>query len=197
MTQAIISNVGSRIMACGGDVLGRKLIGRLQSPHLEHVTVLTYRYHDFDFHSGKKHTNRRGSLINVLSRAAQYGTTIQFVTRDPFGEDPMSSEEKAFWYRGLRLLADHEGVTVKLHRSLHAKVYLVRLEGNRRFFAVGSSNLTLQGMGWRWAECNVVGEVLTDYMVVEKEVARIATDNKVETLDEWERRLRRTPEGLP
>jgi len=157
---------------------------------------LTYRYHDFDYRTGIRNPTSREGLINTLFRAARNGATIQFVTRDPFAEnDPMPPQEKTFWYRGLRTLSD-VGVSVRLHKSLHAKVYLIRLGGERWFYAVGSSNLTRQGMGWRWVECNVVGESATDYGVVEKEVIKINSPNKTESLDEWELRSRRSPEGL-
>lgn len=188
----------SRIAACDGRVLNAKLLGRLASPDLERITILVYRYHDFDFRNPGTSPKSRTGLVSMLTRAAQRGVKVTFVTRDPLTESPVLRGNAAFsWYKGLQSLADFDGVDVFIHKSLHAKVYLVRSTDDRVFYSVGSSNLTYQGMGFRWAECNVLGYSMPEYREVEKEVKRIIVSSDTSELQDWARRARKQTVGLP
>ena len=187
---------GPRVSACNGRVLNTKLLGRLTAPDLEEITILVYRYHDFDFRRGRFSPQSRTGLINSLCRAAERGVNITFVTRDPFTESPMSHDQAFAWYKGLQTLAACEGAEVLIHNSLHAKVYLVKSIDDRVFYAVGSSNLTFQGMGGRWAECNVVGYSSLEYAEVEKEVMRIINGRDTSDLDDWARKARKHLAGF-
>ena len=189
----------TRIAACGGRELNRKLHGRLVSPDLEQATIVVYRYHDFDFSNSRTSPRSRTGLINTLCRAAQRGVGITFVTRDPLTElssNGLRDRTAHLWYRGLKRLSEFDGVKVLIHRSLHAKVYLVRSTANRVFYAVGSSNLTYQGMGFKWTECNVLGYSISEYLEVEKEVMRIVGDSEISNLQQWARKAARAPAGL-
>ena len=189
---------GPRVTACNGRVLNTKLLGRLLSPDLEKITILVYRYHDFDFREGRTALQSRTSLINCLCRAAERGVHVTFMTRDPFTEHPMLHGHSASaWYRGLEALASCDGADVLVHNSLHAKVYLAKSIDGRVFYAVGSSNLTFQGMGFRWAECNVIGYTSLEYLEVEKEVMRIISSRDTSDLNDWARKAHKHPAGLP
>ena len=189
-----------RITACDGRALNVKLGGRLRSSNLEQVIIVAYRYNDFDFDNGRISQSSRAGLINTLCRAALRGVKITFVTRDPLSDSPSQGfrgDSANSWYRGLKRLSECEGVTVLVHKSLHAKVYLMRSAGNQVFYAVGSSNLTLQGMGFRWAECNVLGYSEPEYLEVEKEVMRIIGGSGTSDLQHWALNASKTPAGLP
>ena len=134
----------------------------------------------------------------MLSKAAQRGVKITFVTRDPLTESPVLRGNAAYsWYKGLKSLADYDGVDVLVHKSLHAKVYLIKSTDDRVFYSVGSSNLTYQGMGFRWAECNVLGYSVSEYREVEKEVNRIIVSPDTSDLQGWVRYASKQPVGLP
>ena len=97
----------------------------------------------------------------------------------------MNDRAVSGWYRGLKRLAAVDGTRVLIHKSLHAKVYLVKRGDDKVFYAVGSSNLTYQGMGFRWAECNVVGYTRSEYQVVEKQVGVIINSRDILDLSAW------------
>ena len=188
-----------RIAACDGRLLNVKLGGRLRSSNLEQVTIVVYRYNDFDLYNGVISPNSRAGLINTLCRAALRGVRITFVTRDPLTDSSsqgFSGNAANSWYRGLKKLAECDGVTVLVHKSLHAKVYLLKSAGSQVFYAVGSSNLTLQGMGFRWADCNVLGYSEPEYVEVEKEVMRTIGGSETSDLQHWALNACKTPAGL-
>ena len=84
-----------------------------------------------------------------------------------------------------------------IHNSLHAKIYLLEFHGDRCLYSVGSSNLTSSGMGYRWSECNVVGQFQADYSEVEKNAMKILGEhNRIERFDQWERRMKKLQRGL-
>ena len=176
-----------RIMACDGLILNRKLSGWLKDPTTKEITIVVYRYHDLDFYSGRIASNAQSGLINDLVRAAARGVKLTFVTRDPLtdGSAQMSGRSASGWYRGLKRLAAIDGTRVLIHKSLHAKVYLIKRVDEKVFYAVGSSNLTYQGMGFRWSECNVVGYTQSEYQAVENQVGGIINDRDTLNLSSW------------
>ena len=176
-----------RIMACDGLILNRKLNGWLKDPTTKEITIVVYRYQDLDFNAGRIALNPQSGLINDLVKAADRGVKLTFVTRDPLtdGVDRMNDRAVSGWYRGLKRLAAVDGTRVLIHKSLHAKVYLVKRVDDRVFYAVGSSNLTYQGMGFRWAECNVVGYTQSEYQVVERQVGAILNSRDTLDLTAW------------
>ena len=173
-----------RIMACDGLSLNRKLYGWLKDPTTREITIVVYRYHDFDFNSGRILSNAQSGLINDLVKAANRGVKLTFVTRDPL-TDRMDVRMIPEWYKGLKRLALIDGTRVLIHNSLHAKVYLAKRVNDKFFYAVGSSNLTYQGMGFRWSECNVVGYTQSEYQEVEKQVGRIINGREALDLFAW------------
>lgn len=190
-----------RIAVLAGPELARRvLLAQLQRPDLQRVTVIVFRYHDFNLLGPG---SRRGSptdLIRLLSRAAEAGRNVTFLTRDPLAEGPPAAEFSASaqrdWHSGLSVL-HRSGVDVKLHPSVHAKVYLFESNGGARFcYAVGSSNLTQPGM-YRWAECNVQGYHDADYLAVQKRVSVILSDKGTISYEDWLRQLRRTRPDSP
>ena len=176
-----------RIMACDGLVLNRKLSGWIKDPTTTEITIVVYRYHDLDFYAGRIASNAQSGLINDLVKAADRGVNLTFVTRDPLTDDSdgMSDRAVSGWYRGLKRLETIDGTRVLIHKSLHAKVYLIKRVDEKVFYAVGSSNLTYQGMGFRWAECNVVGYTPSEYQVVENQVGGIINDRDTLNLSSW------------
>jgi phosphatidylserine/phosphatidylglycerophosphate/cardiolipin synthase-like enzyme len=180
-----------RIMACDGLSLNWKLNGWLKAPTTREITIVVYRYHDLDFNSGRISSNAQSGLINDLVKAANRGVKLTFVTRDPLTDrvDRMNVRGISEWYKGLKRLALIDGTRVLIHNSLHAKVYLAKQVNDKFFYAVGSSNLTYQGMGFRWSECNVVGYTQSEYQEVEKQVGRIINGREALDLFAWKLRL--------
>jgi len=177
----------TRIMACDGWILNRKLIGWLKDNTTMEITIVVYRYHDLVFDAPRIASTGQQGLIHALAKAADRGVQLTFVTRDPLTDnaDPMRPEAISGWYRGLKRLAQIEGTRVLIHNNLHAKIYLVKRGDEKVFYAVGSSNLTYQGMGFRWEECNVVGYSPLEYQEVEKQVGRIISGREILGLAEW------------
>jgi len=181
-----------RIAALDGGQLRRQLLGQLQQPYLRRALILAYRYNDFDLQSGDRPTSTSG-LIRLLERAALNKVDLTFVTRDPLA-DSDSPADLGTWYRGLQRLAQ-AGATVRLHPALHAKVYLLESEGERYFFAVGSSNLTYQGMGRRWSECNVRGYHAGEYDLVFRHAARLGFESGARDFGNWDIAFRKSRKG--
>lgn len=184
------------LAAIDGKKLRESLFSQLQYPYLERGLILAYRYNDFDL-GGRRRPGTSTSLVRLLVKALTNGVAITLMTRDPYSDDsdPMTLPSLREWHDGLRHL-DQAGATVMLHPALHAKVYLFRSQGDRFFFAVGSSNLTYQGMGGAWAECNIRGSHPVDFEEVHRRTLAILNDPKAETLATWETRMRRSPKGL-
>ena len=176
-----------RIMACDGWGLNQKLRGWLKSESTQEITIAVYRYHDLDWNVGRLALNEQSGLINDLAKAADRGVKLTFVTRDPLtdGAETLQGRAITIWYRGLSKLAAMDGTRVMIHNSLHAKVYLAKGVGNRFFYAVGSSNLTSPGMGFRWVECNVLGYTQSEYQEVEKQVGSIINSRGILDLAAW------------
>jgi hypothetical protein len=181
------------VAAVDGNQLRRNLLSLLQYPYLERVTILSFRYNDFDLQSGRKGSNATTNLLRLLERAASNNVDVTVVTRDPFGERDLPTDFR-LWYLGLRRLVQ-AGATVRLHPRLHAKVYLLESQGGRCYFAVGSSNLTFQGMGMKWAECNVRGYHPGEYELVQRHAAKLSFESGAQDFQTWERTMRRTPRG--
>jgi hypothetical protein len=182
------------IAAVDGNELRRNLLSQLQQPYLEKALILSFRYNDFDLASG-----RRGSplastgLIRLLEKAAVNKVQVTVVTRDPFAERDLP-RDFPHWYAGLRRLV-RAGVEVRLHPELHAKVYLLQSGGGRFYFAVGSSNLTFQGMGQRWAECNVRGYHSGEFELVSRHATKLSFESGARDFQTWETTMRRSPRG--
>ena len=176
-----------RIQACDGWVLNRKLNGWLKDPATSAITIVVYRYHDLDWNLGRVAQHGQAGLISDLANAADRGVSLTFVTRDPLssGSEPMETRSARGWYQGLKRLSMISGTRVLIHTSLHAKVYLVERRDGKVFYAVGSSNLTYQAMGFRWAECNVIGYTRPEYEEVEKRVGNILQDRGNLDLAGW------------
>lgn len=184
------------LAAIDGNRLRTYLLSQLQYPYLENGLILSYRYNDFDMVAGRPRPNSSTSLVNLLVKALTNGVAITLLTRDPYTDAaPLSGAPLKAWYQGLRRL-DQAGAIVKLHPSLHAKVYLFQSQGSLFFFAAGSSNLTYQGMGAVWTECNIRGYHPADFAELQRRSMAILNDTKAETLAQWESRMRRSPKGL-
>ena len=188
-----------RLTAIDGEQLRHALLSQLQQPYLSRITIVSYHYNDFDLVMGPRHPRGSGTaLVRLLERAASAGIPLTLVTRDALVE---TKRPRGFqdWYDGLKRL-HLAGATVRLHPSLHAKVYLFESEGNRYFFSVGSSNLTHQGMGYLWAECNVKGNHEGEYELVLRRAAQIATERESIDFASWDATARRDgalPSGSP
>ena len=183
------------IAAIDGELLRRELLGQLQRPYLAKITILAYRYNDFEMDAGTpRPTIARTGLIKLLERAASSGVDLTLVTRDPTKEKDWPTD-LAIWYSGLDRLA-RAGATVRLHPSLHAKVYLMESSDKRCFFAVGSSNLTYQGMGARWSECNVRGFHDGEYELIRRHTFKLAYESGATDWRTWQALLRRSERGL-
>jgi len=180
-----------RIAAKDGAGLRILLHGQLGHPEVRKITILSYRYNDFDFVSGRVGNGGPNALGRLLLNRIRDDVSLTLVTGDPFeGEDRLCEKKFQLWWTPLHQL-HKDGATVKIHPRLHAKVYLFESQDDRKFYAVGSSNLTQQGMGFQWAECNVVGYHGIDFSDVTKRVAAIVNDQLAEPLDDWVRRKRR------
>lgn len=183
------------IAAVDGNELRRSLLSQLQQPYLERALILSFRYNDFDLQSGRKEQSMATTgLLRLLERAAMNSVDLTVVTRDPMAERSLPTDFP-FWYAGLRRLVQ-AGATVRLHPALHAKVYLLESGGGRCFFAVGSSNLTFQGMGRRWAECNVRGYHPGEYELVQRHATRLSFESGAKDFQTWETLLRRSDRGV-
>ena len=185
------------IFACDGKHLVARILAQLRSPYLRKVAAVSYRYNDFDLQRGGfASANSANGLVRLLEVALVNGVAVTVLTSDPFSDpDIMNPKPLRRWYQGLKRLRD-AGALVRIHAKLHAKVYLFESEGSAQFFAVGSSNLTYQGMGFMWAECNAGGWHEGEYREVERQVQTLMFAREVEALDDWERRLLRSPQGF-
>ncbi len=186
-----------RIAAFDGKGLVTRILGQLRSPYLRRVVAVSYRYNDFDMERGARASaGSSNGLVMLLQKALENGASVTVMTSNPFSDpDTLPSQPLRRWYQGLKRLRDG-GAVVKIHPQLHAKVYLFESEGHAPFFAVGSSNLTWQGMGFLWAECNAGGYHEAEFEVVDRQVAKLIMEKGVEALDDWERGMRRTAQGL-
>lgn len=183
------------IAAIDGELLRRELLGQLQRPYLAKVTILAYRYNDFGLDSGRpEHAFAGTGLIRLLERVASSGVDLTLVTRDPTKEREWPTDLPV-WYAGLARLA-RAGANVRLHPSLHAKVYLMESSDRRCFFAVGSSNLTYQGMGARWSECNVRGFHDGEYELIRRHAFKLAWESGCTDFRTWQALLRRNDRGM-
>ena len=184
----------AHIAAVDGNELRRNLLAQLQQPYLERALILSFRYNDFDLQSGRKGNPIASTgLIRLLERAAVNNVQVTVVTRDPFAERDLPRDFH-LWYAGLRRLV-RAGAEVRLHPRLHAKVYLLQSGGDRYYFAVGSSNLTFQGMGQRWAECNVRGYHSGEFELVFRHATRLSFETGARDFQTWETMLRKSPRG--
>lgn len=187
------------IAAIDGLQLRRSLLAQLQKPRLQSVHVVSYWYNDFDLISGRKDSPAATGLVRLLERVALDGARVVVITRDPMGSnrrvDPSDlPSDLPSWYRGLRRLLS-AGVDVRLHPTLHAKAYLMESAGGQYFFAVGSSNLTFQGMGEKWAECNVRGFIGSEYELVLRNVQGLSVERGARDFQTWDSENRRTDHG--
>ena len=179
-----------RIAALDGEALRRSILAQLQHPELERCLILAYRFNDFDLIAGPRVRNKPTSLLTLLERACRDGVDLTFMSRDPLSErDPQVALVRNWLSSVRRLMA--AGAKIRIHPSLHAKVYLFARRGALTMFAVGSSNLTYQGMGYSWAECNVRGFHSAEYDLVLRHAAGLTVQAQVSTLDEWETSFRR------
>jgi hypothetical protein len=128
--------------------------------------------------------------MKLLERACLQGVSLTMLVRDPLTERDTPMHVVRMWRDSLRRLTT-AGATIRVHPHLHAKVYLFELSGGRTLFAVGSSNLTFQGMGFRWAECNVRGFHGAEFELVSRHAGGVMQQRLVATLDEWEAIARR------
>ena len=184
--------------ATGGEGLVSRLLSQLRSPYLRTIIAVSFRYNDFDLQSGRQASvNSPSGLIRLLEQQLALGVVVTVVTSDPFGDDidPLRAKMVQRWHQGLQRLQT-AGATVKIHPKLHAKVYLFEGDGERRFFAVGSSNLTSAGMGFRWSECNISGYHDAEYNEVRHKVEKIVAERDVKLLDEWYRQQLHSKKGL-
>lgn len=184
------------IAAIDGEALRRELLGQLQRPDLAKVTILAYRYNDFDLGSGRpQRAFARTGLISLLERAlTSQQVSVTLVTRDPTSEREWPTD-LPIWYANLSRLY-RAGAEIRLHPALHAKVYLMETSDSRCFFAVGSSNLTYQGMGARWSECNVRGFHDGEFELVRRHAHKLAWESGCTDFRTWESLLRRNPRGV-
>lgn len=182
------------IAAVDGTRLRQDLLGQLHQPYLERCLILAFRYNDFDLRSGRQgHTAGPAHLVRVLERIALNNVDVTVVTRDPTREPDMAHHFEG-WYAGLRRL-HYAGVKIRLHPTLHAKVYLLESSGDLSFFAVGSSNLTYQGMGMRWAELNVRGYHPGEFELVRRKALELVNDPKAADFADWDTIFRRSARG--
>jgi hypothetical protein len=172
------------------------LLSQLQSPYLQRGVVLAFQYNDFDLVAGPAvGAGGTAGLVRLLERAVLNGADFTFVTRDPMSAGKAPHAGFADWYRGLERL-HIAGADVRLHPRLHAKVYLFQSADDRCAFAVGSSNLTHQGMGFKWAECNVRGFHPAEYENVLRATQRIVADKDCKAFPVWDALLRRSTWAL-
>jgi hypothetical protein len=169
-----------------------KVLAQLRNPQLEAATLVSFRYNDFDLTTGQIDRPSSNALVELILRASLHGARIQIVTRDPFSQADEFLGTRAFksWYLGLERLA-RANVEIRIHPTLHSKLYLFSLKNAVRFYAIGSSNLTAQGMGYGWLECNAFGYHGADFGVLRDAAGKILGDRRIETFDFWERRLRK------
>ncbi len=116
---------------------------------------------------------------------------MTFVARNPLSERGTPSHVIRDWRRGLGRLS-RAGAKIRVHPSLHAKVYVFKRRGDQLMFAVGSSNLTYQGMGFSWAECNVRGYHPAEWELVDRHALGVTRQHGVTDLDAWDAILRRS-----
>ena len=184
-----------RIAALNGEQLRHALLSQLQQRDLESCLILAYRFNDFDLVAGPSARGRSTGLFRLLERSVSDGVALTMVTRDPLSERETPLPVLRAWWRTLGQLR-HAGADIRVHPALHAKVYLFRSRGERTLYAVGSSNMTHQGLGYRWAECNVRGYHPLEYALVQRQAQMIASHPKTEALASWEVRLRKTDPRL-
>lgn len=176
-------------------MLRRELLGQLQRPYLAKITILAYWYNDFDLTSGRREqAHARTGLVSLLERAVLSGVELTLVTRDPTRENEWPTDLPT-WFAGLDRLY-RAGANVRLHPSLHAKVYLMESVDKQCFFAVGSSNMTFQGMGGRWSECNVRGFHGGEYELVRRHALKLAWESGATDFRTWQAFLRRSDKGI-
>jgi len=148
------------IDASGLDRLIRKWLNK---PNIRRVTLVSFAFQpDLKFSDTP--------LINKLCLLAPRAE-VTVVTADP-RTSRIGSTSKRLWHH-IGVLSK-SGVSVFLHRELHAKVYLFE-EPNRVCWAVGSSNLTQGGL-LRNEELSLRGYRFEDYSIVRKTVCSIISD---------------------
>lgn len=179
----------ARIQATGGvEFAQRILLAQLMRHDLKKVIIIVFRYQDFDLVGRQQSRGSPTDVIRLLTQLRDTGTDVTFVTRDPFAYNWSSTEfsrpDQYAWYRGLQEL-EEVGATVKLNPNVHAKVYLFESETGSCCYAVGSSNLTVQGM-FKWAELNISGYHGADYLVVKARAYQIINDQRSTTFAHWE-----------
>jgi len=189
-----------RISVIDGKKLRHRLSENLRQATLSMVRIVAYRFEDFDLNKGpiqrgqsEYHPSHFGpsTICNKLSTLAESGVQVFFTTRDPFTEgEQMSTKLSRRWNSALETM-DKAGVKITIHPNLHAKVYMFNHSNGIKFYAVGSSNLTTGGMGFRWIERNIAGYEPTDYEVVEKQVLSIDKDRTANSYQLWSSDARR------
>lgn len=187
------ADIGPRIGACDGAGLRNKVLAQLRNPQLETATFISFRYNDFDFLTGKVGGGGNNALVELVTRAALNGARIRVITRDPFSDADGFATSVAFknWYHGIGRMVKAQ-IEVGIHPTLHSKLYLFKQKNEKRFYAIGSSNLTAQGLGFGWVECNAFGYHGSDYLVLDQAAVRISRDRRTEDWRRWDRRLRKS-----
>jgi len=186
------ADIGPRIGACDGAGLRIKILAQLRNPLLESATFISFRYNDFDFLTGKVGGGGNNALVELATKAALNGARIRVITRDPFSDADGFATSPAFknWYLGIGRMVKAQ-IDVGIHPTLHSKLYLFKQNNERRFYAIGSSNLTAQGLGFGWLECNAFGYHRSDYLVLDQAAGRISEDRRIEDWSVWDRRCKR------
>lgn len=127
------------------DKLGPIIFGQMRDPQLKVARIVAPFATDVD-------GGALGLISTAMIEAKKRGCRVCLITRPPSSSDADVSAKK----RLLQLLHDEE-IELYLNPKLHAKVYLFEREAERKFWAVGSHNLTNFAHDGKSLETSMVG----------------------------------------
>ncbi|PTT19666.1 hypothetical protein DBR12_11730 [Acidovorax sp. HMWF029] len=127
------------------DKLGPILFGQMRDPQLKVARIVAPFATDLD-------GGALGLISTAMIDAKKRGCRVCLITRPPAAGDADVTSKK----RLLQLLHD-EQIELYLNPKLHAKVYLFEREAERKFWAVGSHNMTNSAHAGQSLETSMVG----------------------------------------
>jgi len=155
------------------DKLGPILFGQMRDPQLRVARIVAPFATDVD-----------GGALGLISKAMidakKRGCRVCLITRPPAAGDADVASKK----RLLQLLHD-ENIELYVNPKLHAKVYLFEREAERKFWAVGSHNMTNFAHDGKSLETSMIGYRNQEFEEAQTSFERARRHAETLNFDAW------------
>lgn len=155
------------------DKLGPMLFGQMRDPQLRVARIVAPFATDVD-------GGALGLISKAMIEAKKRGCRVCLITRPPTSSDVDVASKK----RLLQLLHDEE-IELYVNPKLHAKVYLFEREAERKFWAVGSHNMTNFAHDGKSLETSMVGYRSQEFEEAQTSFERARRHAETLKFDAW------------